>query len=175
MSQLEKITGELRSMREALREAQTRAAGAAVKSREIATRAAGTGFVGVATALAGLTQKIEQVQAMIGAAGSSVEQSAAAVSAAPPAGAAEQTIAALTPASQQLDRAQQMIGGTVDTVEQARRLTATVLQGGQPGPMLALLESIKQCLTQTAIRGLAATKEMQAGIAEARMLGSLGN
>lgn len=175
MSRVEKINSDLRGMREGVKNAQDRAAAAAAKSKEITARAAASGFAGIATRLAQLTQKIEQVQAMTAHAGTNVEAAATSAAGVSSTGAPEQTLAGLTPAGQHLDSGIKVIGGTVATVDQANQLAAAVLQGGQPGPMLAVLDGIKQALAPAAVRGNSVAQEMRVAIAEARRLGDLGN
>jgi hypothetical protein len=62
------------------------------------------------------------------------------------------TLTLLESLTQRLDGAHGRIGAVVEAVGRAQKLAAAVLQGGQPGPMLARLEAIRTALLAAADR-----------------------
>jgi len=80
----------------------------------------------------------------------------------------------LTPASEKLTAATLATAATIEKVSETQKLTATVLQGGQPQQLLALLESIKQTLIIVAQHAQGARKELDETLAEVRQAGQSG-
>ena len=71
-----------------------------------------------------------------------------------------------------IDSARDAASTIIGQVGEAQQLVTKVLQGGQPGPLLQSLESIKQVLVSMVQRAGSARQAADAAIAEARQLGS---
>lgn len=175
VSHIEKITDELRAMSAGVDKAQANTAAADATARDIATRAAGAGFAGIAAGMAGVRNAIGEIRARIAAAGGSIGQAGTAVAAAPREMSPEQTIAVLAPVQQTIDATHGQIAAAIAKVEETKQLAATVLRGGQPGPMISALEAIKQILVLVAQRAGSAKQQVQTGVGEARQTGAAGN
>jgi hypothetical protein len=175
VSHIEKITDELRAMSAGVDKAQANTAAADATAREIATRAAGAGLIGIAAGMSGVRKAIGEIGERIGAAGDSISRAATAVAAAPREMSPQQTIAVLAPAQQTIDGAHGQVAAAIAKVDETKQLAAAVLRGGQPGPMLAALEAVKQILVLLAQRAGSAKQRVQIGVREARQTGASGN
>lgn len=175
MSHIEKITGELRAMTAGVDRAQGNAAGADAKAQEIAARAARSGFTGIAAGMSRLRNEIAEVRARLAGVGSFINEAATAVAAAPKEMSPEQTIAVLAPVQEKVSGVRDQITATIAKVEETKQLAAAVLRGGQPGPMISALDSIKQVLVLVAQRGGTAKQQVEIAVGEARQVGESGN
>ena len=142
---------------------------------QIAQKAAGSGFSGIAQNLARVREAIRQISAGVTAAGQAVNQAQAPVGAAGKQPSPEETVAALAPVIQQLDTVHGRIGAVIEQVNRAKQLAGSVLQGGQPGPLLGRLDAIREIMLTVAQRGAAAKKNVETAIAQARTTGEAGN
>lgn len=104
-----------------------------------------------------------------------IGEASKATAAVPQGASPENTIAGLTPVQSTVDGARDAVAGTMAQVAEAQQLVTLTLQGGQPGPMLSVLEGIKQVLAQVAQRTGTARQFVDRTIAEARQLGASGN
>ncbi len=86
----------------------------------------------------------------------------------------QETIVGLTPVQSAVDAARDAAARAITQVGEAQQLVAMILQGGQPGPLLQALDSIKQVLVLVVQRTGGARQSIEAAIAEARQLGSSG-
>lgn len=154
------------------REAANAADNAAV---QIAQRAAGSGFAGIAQNMSRIREAIRAIAAGITGAGQAVTQAQAPVGAAGKQPSPEETIAALAPLTQQLDTVHSLIGAVIEQVNRAKQLAGSVLQGGQPGPLLGRLDAIREVMVAVAQRGTAAKQNVETAIAQARKTGDAGN
>ncbi|MEU8408026.1 DUF6244 family protein [Micromonospora sp. NPDC048842] len=175
MSQIEKITGELRALMTGVERAQGLAAAADSQAQEVALRAAGAGFVAVAAGVARVRNAITGIQGGLGSLAGSIGEAAKATAAVPNEATPQQTIAGLAPVQSAMDAARDAAAGAITGVGEAQQLVAVVLQGGQPGPLLQALEAIKQVLVLMVQRTGGARQAVEAAIAQARQLGSSGN
>ncbi|PZV97259.1 hypothetical protein SAMN05443287_10543 [Micromonospora phaseoli] len=175
MSQIEKITGELRALMTGVERAQGLAAAADSQAQEVALRAAGAGFVAVAAGVARVRNAITSIQSGLRSLASSIGEATKATAAVPNEATAQETIAGLAPVQSAVDAARDAAAGAITGVGEAQQLVVMVLQGGQPGPLLQALDSIKQVLVLVVARTGGARQAIEAAIAEARQLGSSGN
>ncbi|MFC4109921.1 DUF6244 family protein [Micromonospora zhanjiangensis] len=175
MSHIEKITGELRALATGAERARELAAAADGQAQEIGLRAAGAGFVAVAAGLARVREAIAGVQGGLGGLGGSIGEATKATAAVPNVATPQETIGGLAPVQSAVDAARDAAAAIVTGVGEAQQLVAMVLQGGQPGPLLQALDSIKQVLVLMVGRIGAAREAVEAAIAEARQVGSGGN
>ncbi|MGW3787615.1 DUF6244 family protein [Micromonospora chokoriensis] len=175
MSQIEKITGELRALMTGVERAQGLAAAADSQAQEVALRAAGAGFVAVAAGVARVRNAITGIQGALGRLAGSIGEAAKATAAVPNEATPQETIAGLAPVLSAVDAAREAAAGAITGVGEAQQLVAVVLQGGQPGPLLQALEAIKQVLVLVVQRTGGTRQAIEAAIAQARQLGSSGN
>lgn len=175
MSQIEKITGELRALTVGVERAQGSAAAADRQAQKTASRAAGAGFVAVAAGVARVRNAITGIQGGLGRLAGSIGEATTAAAAVPNEATPQETIAGLAPVQSAVDAARDAAAGAITGVGEAQQLVAMVLQGGQPGPLLQALEAIKQVLVLVVQRTGGARQAIEAAIAQARQLGSSGN
>lgn len=175
MSHIEKITGELRALTSGVERAQGLAAAADRQAQEVALRAAGAGFVAVAAGVARVRNAITGIQGGLGGLAGSIGEATKATTAVPHQATPQETIAGLAPVQSAVRGARDAAAGAITQVDEARQLVTMILQGGQPGPLLQALDSIKQVLVLVVARTGGARQSIEAAIAEARQLGSSGN
>ncbi|MGW1056990.1 DUF6244 family protein [Micromonospora rubida] len=175
MSQIEKITGELRALMSGVERAQGLAAAADSQAQEVALRAAGAGFVAVAAGVARVRTAITGIQGGLGSLAGSIGEATKATAAVPHEATPQETIAALAPVQSAVDAARDAAAGAITGVGEAQQLVAVVLQGGQPGPLLQALEATKQVLVLVVQCTGGVRQAVEAAIAQARQLGSSGN
>ncbi|WP_433388557.1 DUF6244 family protein [Micromonospora sp. KLBMP9576] len=175
MSHIEKITGELRALTTGVDRAQTLAAAADNQTQEAALRAAGAGFAAVAAGLARIRDAISTIRGGLGGLATTIGEATKTTSAVPQGASAHETITGLAPVQHTIDGIHDTAAATIAQVDQTRQLVTTVLHGGQPGPLVQSLESIKQVLTLIVARTTTARQTVETAVAEARQLGSAGN
>ncbi|MCM0676122.1 DUF6244 family protein [Micromonospora phytophila] len=175
MSQIEKITGELRALMAGVERAQGLTAAADSQAQEVALRAAGAGFVAVAAGVARVRNAITGIQGRLGSLAGSIGEATKATAAVPNEATPQETIAGLAPVQSAVDAARDAAAGAITGIGEAQQLVAVILQGGQPGPLLHALDGIKQVLVLVVQRTGGARQSIDAAIAEARQLGSSGN
>ncbi|GAA2707496.1 DUF6244 family protein [Micromonospora olivasterospora] len=172
MSHVEKITGELRALTTGVERAQGLAAAAHQQAQEVALRAAGAGFAAVAAGVARVQGAISEIQGGLGGLGTSIGAATKATATIPHQATPQETITGLAPVRDAVDGARDATARTIAQVGEAQRLATLTLQGGQPGPLLSGLESVRQVLTLVLQRTGAARQAVEAALAEARRLGS---
>ncbi|MBQ1050789.1 DUF6244 family protein [Verrucosispora sp. WMMA2044] len=175
MSHVDKITGELRALLTGVERAQGLAAAADRQTQEVAVRAAGAGFAAVAAGLTRVRSAVTAIQGGLGSLSGAIGEATKATAAVPREATPQETISGLAPVQAAVDSARDAAAGTIKQVGEAQQLVTMVLQGGQPGPLLQALESIKQVLVLVVQRTGTARQYVEAAVAEARQLGSSGN
>lgn len=172
MSHIEMVTGELRILMTGVERAQGLAAAADNQAQQVALRAAGAGFAAVAAGMARVRDSIASVQGGLGGLAGSIGEATKMTAAVPREATPEETIAGLLPVQAGVDSARDAAAAVIAQVGEAQQLVAMVLQGGQPGPLLQSLESVKQVLVSVVQRAGSARQTVEAAVAEARQLGS---
>ncbi|WP_433394003.1 DUF6244 family protein [Micromonospora sp. KLBMP9576] len=175
MSHVEKITTELRTLATGVERAQSLAAAADQQAQEIALRAAGAGFAAVAAGVARIRGVITTIRGGLGGLAGAIGDATKATAGVPEQASPEETITGLTPVQSAVDGIRDQTAATITHVGEAQQHVVVVLQGGQPGPLLQALESIKQVLVMLVQRTATTRQVIDAAIAEARQLGSSGN
>ncbi|TDC58600.1 hypothetical protein E1258_20530 [Micromonospora sp. KC207] len=175
MSHIEKIAGELRALMAGVERARGLAAAVDRQAQEVTLRAAGAGFAAVAAGMVRVRSAITGIQGGLGSLAGSIGEAAKATGAVPREATPQETIAGLAPVLSAADSARDAAAGAIAQVGEAQQFVAMVLQGGQPGPLLQALESVKQVLVLVVQRTGAARQFVEAAIAEARQLGASGN
>jgi hypothetical protein len=175
VSHLENIAGELRALLTGVERAQGLVAAADSQAQEVALQAAAAGFVAMAAGMARVRSAITGIQGRLGSLSGSIGEATKATAGVPHEPTPQETISGLTPVQAAVDSARDVTAGTIAQIGQTQQLVAMVLQGGQPGPLLQTLESIKQVLVLVAQRTSTARQHIETAVAEARQLGSSGN
>ncbi|QKW17349.1 DUF6244 family protein [Verrucosispora sp. NA02020] len=175
MSHIEKIINELRVLMTGVERAQGLAASADRQAQQIAVRAAAAGFVAVAAGVTRARDAITGIQSGLGSIAGSIGEATKATVSVPQEATPQQTIAGLAPVQAAVDSARDAAAVAVGQVGEAQKLVTMTLQGGQPGPLLQSLDSIRQVLVLVITRTGGARQHVEAAIAEARQLGSSGN
>ncbi|MEV2241043.1 DUF6244 family protein [Micromonospora sp. NPDC049891] len=175
MSHIEKITGELRALMAGVERAQGLVAAADRQAQEVTLRAAGAGFAAVAAGMARVHNAITGIQGGLGSLAGSIGDATKSTAAVPHEATPQQTASGLAPVLGATDSARDAARGAIEQVGAAQQLVTMVLQGGQPGPLLQALDSVKQVLVMVSARTGAVRQAVEAAITEARQLGSSGN
>ncbi|MBY8872288.1 hypothetical protein K7640_10600 [Micromonospora sp. PLK6-60] len=174
MSHIEQITGELRALTAGVERAQGLVGAADKQAQQVALRAAGAGFAAVAAGVVRVRGAIGEVQGGLGGLATSLNEATRGTATVPQRATPQETIAGLAPVRQAVDAARQATARSIAQVGEVQQLARTVLLGGEPGPLLAALESVKQVLTLVVQRTTGARQAVEAAIAEARHLGAAG-
>jgi hypothetical protein len=169
------IAGDLDAMAAGLSKALEAAVAADSAAVQIAQRAAGSGFAGIAQSMNRVRDAIREISTGIAAAGQAVTEARAPGAAASEQSSPREAIAVLAAVVERLNTVHGRIGASVERVERAKQLAASVLEGGQPGPMLSRLDAVRQLLVAVAQRGNAAKQSVDTAMAEVRKTGDAGN
>ncbi|MFI1197051.1 DUF6244 family protein [Micromonospora sp. NPDC020750] len=175
MSHVEKITGELRTLTTGVERAQGLAAATHKQAQEVALRAAAAGFAAVAAGMTRVQAAVSEIQGVLNGLATSLGEATKTTAAVPHRATPQETITGLTPVRNAVDGVRDTTTRAIGQLGETRQLATMVLQGGQPGPMLSALESIRQVLTLVVQRTSVTRQSVEAAIAEARQLGSSGN
>jgi hypothetical protein len=175
MPHTDTIIGELRAIQAGIDKAQSTAAATDSEAEKVAVRAAAAGFSMIAVGMSQVREAIRQVQARLGSIGGSVNEASAFVTAAPKEPSPAQVLAVLTRTVEKMNAAHGEIAACIGKVDETKLLIMRVLQGGDPGPMLSMLDTIKQILVLLAQRGGTAKQSLTTAINEARQTGNPGN
>ena len=171
----EAIAGEIARIIEAINRARTEAGGAAEHAGQIASRAAGSGFVAIAGQLDGIRKQISATDAMLASASDSATQAGATVRAVGDRTTPEQVRERLTEATGHLDTMRASLVTAIERLHAIHGQVAAALHGGQPGPLLQRLDMIRQ-LAQIAGQHSTATRaRIQAELSQVGQLGSSGS
>ncbi|TDC40020.1 DUF6244 family protein [Micromonospora sp. KC213] len=172
MSHIEMVTGELRALMTGVEKAQGLAGAADSQAQQVTLRAAGAGFAVVAAGMARVRGAIASIQGGLGGLAGSIGEATKMTAAVAREATPQETIRGLVPVQDRVDSARDAAAAVIAQVGEARQLAAVVLQGGQPGPLLQSLESIKQVLVSVVQRANSARQAVEVAVAEARQLGS---
>lgn len=175
MSYIERITGELSALMTGVERAQGLTGAADRQAQEVALRAAGAGFAAVSAGMVRVSSAITGVQGGLGSLSGSIGEARKAAAAVPDRATPQETTSGLAPVQAAVDTIRDAATGVVSQVGEAQQLVTVVLHGGQPGPLLQALESIKQVLVLMIQRTGGTRQQIEAAIIEARQLGSSGN
>jgi len=174
MSLIEQIGQELQVINVALAKALRDVAVADNNLQEIAAKAVRSGFVGIAQHLTRVQPAVREAQTRIAAVQVSAGEAGQALTAVPTQVSPQLMVTVLVPVGEKLTVVNDGVAAALAKVDEAQRLAATALQGGQPGPLLALLNGIKQTLGQVSQRAQTARQHLAVALTEARQTGSTG-
>ncbi|GIG90742.1 hypothetical protein Pen02_56780 [Plantactinospora endophytica] len=175
MSQTDAISGELRSMRAGVDRARSTATATAQEAEQVATRAAAAGFTGIVAGMSQVREAIRNVQGGLDNVHVAIDQASTSVVAVPKEASPAEVIEALNCAADRVDTAHDGVGSSIGKVDDARTLVVRVLQGGDPGPLLSMLGTIKEILLLVAQQGGAVKQSLASAVHDARRTGSSGN
>jgi len=165
----------LQGMAAGVERAQQAAAAADARAEEIVGRAMMGGFAGIAMGIQGVRSAIGEIRQRLAAVGPAINEAAAPVHGASGKPSPEETIALLNPANEQVGVIRDALAGLTGQVTQVQQQAGAVLQGGQPGAMVATLEQIKQVLGEVIGQSDTTRQALNVAIAQARHLGEQGN
>jgi hypothetical protein len=171
---LESLGAELGAVGAGLERAQQETVAADHAAEQIASRAGGTGFAGIAANMSRVRAAIREIGTGIAAANGKVGDATRVAAAAPAQPTPQETASALGPLTQQLDGIHGAVGGVLEAIGKAQQLTNAVLQGGEPGPMLARLNAVRSTMLAVAEHTNQAKAHTTAALAEARKTGDQG-
>jgi hypothetical protein len=175
MPQTNTITGELRAMQAGIERARSATAAIDSEAERVAARTVAAGFVAIAAALAQVRDGIREIMNRLGGVDGLLGEAVAALAAAPEETSPAQVIAALTRTTERANAAYEGTRAAVSKVDEVKNLVARLLHGGDPGPLLSMLDNLKQILTQVAQRNSVVKQSLEAAVSEARQIGSPAN
>jgi hypothetical protein len=175
MSELEAITNELKIMADGVDKAHQDAAAAHSVTEEVIRRTAALGFGGIAQALRAVLDAIAQMRGQLSTVTGCINDAARPVAAAPKEVTPQQTIAVLLPAMDRITAARGHTAATISQVDETKKRVLAILEGGQPGRILAALDAMRQTLVHIAQRADTAKQRIAAAVEAARKTGDPGN
>jgi hypothetical protein len=144
-------------------------------AQRIGQHAEGSGFVGIAQGLSRVRDSIREISARVSAVNESAKQTQSILANVPEQATPQATVAALTPVQAQLDSVHSGIGAALAKIDETKQLVAATLHGGQPGPMLGRLDTIRQTLLTVTHICNSAKQQFLTAVAEAKEAGGQGN
>jgi hypothetical protein len=175
VSLLRNLDNGLGCMRNGVARALELTTAAANAADQIARRAAGSGFTGMAQRMAHVRESIQQLHGQIRAVGLSINDACTPVGKAPDQLSPKDTIDLLVPVEEQIGAIQDSTCAAVSGIDRLRTETAGALLGGRPEEMLRRLDAITQVLHTVVQLGTDAKQHVQTALAEARQVGAAGN
>jgi uncharacterized protein DUF6244 len=134
-----------------------------------------TGFAGIAMAIQQIRTSIGEIRQRLLGLTRSINEAAAPVAGASDKSSPGETIALLSPANDHVGIVGDGLAGLIDHVTRIQRQAGVVLRGGQPGPIIAALDQVKQVLAAVIRHSGLTQQALNEAIAEARHLGEQGN
>ncbi|MDW5327526.1 DUF6244 family protein [Plantactinospora sp. KLBMP9567] len=175
MSQTDAIGNELRSMRAGIERARSTASATGREAEQVATRAAAAGFSGIVAGMSQVREAIRNIQAGLGSVDGAVNDASNSLVVVPKEASPAEVIEALNRAADRVGTAHDGVGSSLSKVDETRALVARVLQGGDPGPLLSMLGTIKEILLLVAQHGGAVKHSLASAVTDARRTGNSGN
>jgi hypothetical protein len=173
MADTSKIVASLQQAMEGLGSAQQAAAQAGAGAQKVQSHAAQSGFRGVAEGVGQVVERLKRIQEMQAKEADTVKRTAEIVTQVTDDMSPAEIVSTLTPAAQQAGSVHTGTAGVLTEVDRAKTQVASVLRGGQPGPLIGLLDQIKQALLQV-IGSIGEAKQVtDETIAEAQKTGNL--
>lgn len=172
---MESLRVDLAAVGSGLEHAREETSAADHAAEQIAAWAAGSGFTGIAESMAGVRAGIQEVGTGIGAVAAQVGETVVATSATPGQSTPEDAIASLVASMEMLDRVHRGIGNVMRTLDRAKQLVEVALKGGQPGPLRARLDVVRQTLLTVVTHLNEAKRHTDEAVAQARATGEAGN
>jgi hypothetical protein len=171
VSELETIAQELQAMSAGIGQAQQAAAAADARAQEVTARAAISGFAGIVAGMARISAAIQEIRQRLTTIGHGLAEAGGPVSGAGARISPHETVTLLVQAGEQVTAARDGVSAAISQVMETQQLAGMVLHGGQPGPMIASLDTIRQALAETTQRAEAVQQRLSVAIVKARQLG----
>jgi hypothetical protein len=172
MPDVGKIVVALQQTLEAVGTAQAAASQVEVRAQQIQSRAARTGFRGVAERVGAAMNGLSQIREMQAGVATVAKEAVEAVQRVTEEMTPADVVSTLSPAAQQIDSASAEAAAASAEVDKLRTEVAGALRGGRPGPLVALVDQIKGALTQAVGSLRVAKTAADATIAAARQTGN---
>ena len=169
------VVERLRVMQTGIEVTRTRGSAADNEVERIIARAALAGFSTIAVGMTQVREAIRQTHTTLAAVHTAISDASAAVTRAPVHESPAQAMTELGQAGQHLKTAHDGIIASIGQVDETRTLAMRVLHGGDPGPLLSILEMVKQNLVQVLHTGTAAQQSLTALIHSAQKMGRSDN
>jgi hypothetical protein len=175
VSSIEEITGELHALAAGVERAQRLAAAVDSQAQKVAARATSAGYAAVAAGIVRVRAAVSTIQGGLASLATAVGEATRAAASVPRQATPHETITGMASVQQGIASAREATTATITHVDNARHLVSAALHGGQPGPLLQPLDSIKQVLVLLVQRSGTAQQAVEAATNQARQLGSSGN
>jgi hypothetical protein len=172
---MEKITGELAALATGVQRAQGQAGAAEHQAQDVPRRATAAGFAAVAAGMTRVQGAIAQIRGGLSTLAGVIEQAIRATTGVAQQPSLQETIAAMASVRTGVDGIRETAGAVIAQIGQAQQLVTAALQGGQPGPLLQALDGIRQVVAQMAQQAGTVLQTVDAVVAQAAQLGTLGN
>lgn len=169
-----KAVAELSAQSAALDKAAADAGAAAGHAGKTVGQAQQAGMRRVAEGMAGVRSQIERLAEQLANTTSQLQPGLAAASEAADGASAKETVAKLTVTTNTTDKAHATIAAAVTETGKIDAHVARLLDGAQPGPLLGMMQTVRQSATQALQHGQAGKKHAETGIAHATQAGGGG-
>jgi len=172
MADVSKIVAALQQTLEGLGKAQNATGQAAARAQQVQQQAARSGFRGIAAGMGTVIERLKRIQEMQHGATTSTKATAETVQGVTADTNPDEVVSTLTPAAQQLDGTVTSTAAIITEVDAAKTDATAALKGGKPGPMIAMLDQIKQAQAQATSALADAKQRTEETVAQARQTGS---
>ena len=171
-AETDQIVAELSGAVEALGQARQQTAAAAGHAGQIAARAAGAGFEGVAMTMGGIRDQITALAAAIADVEVPGKVATSAVRGVGAQSSPNEAHSYLSMARQKVDALRQGVLAAVQRAEAIKGRVDAALRGAEPGPMLARLDGIRRLLITAGQRANGANARIATAMATGSHLGN---
>jgi hypothetical protein len=172
MPDVGKIVAELELVLEGLGKAQNAAATASARALQVEARAAQLRFRRVAEGTSKVRERLKTIQTMQAGTATNVRATIEVVQQVKDDMNPGEVVSTLTPAADKIGAAGTSVATVIKEIDEAKAQVADVLRGGQPRPLVAMVEQIKQALVPVVPAAGRAKRQTEETIAEARQMGN---
>jgi transcription antitermination factor NusG len=172
MADVSKIVAALQQSMEGVSKAQNTTQLAGSRAQDLQNRAARTGFRKIAEGMGQVIQRLKRIYQMEAAMLTTLKAAGASVQGVESDTNPKEVVGTLGPVVKQIDGATTDTGAVIAEVDAAKVEVTEALEGGNPAPMLATLDQVKQALTQIANQFGDAKQRTEETMAEARRTGN---
>jgi len=170
----EQIAEDLRGSLTRLDAAGKRTTEALNHAERVQVRSRGTGFRGIAEGMAQAVLLLRSIRVQVAALGGLVEKAAGPIQQTGDAANPDQVKAKLAAAANEVRAARTGMDTVLTELAQTRSHIATVLRGGKPGPLIAVVDGAKQAVAQAAGHLDSAQQKIDEAANEADQIGATG-
>jgi hypothetical protein len=148
MPDVGRIVAALQQTMEAVAAAQAAALQVEARARQVQSRAAGSGFRGVAERVGAAMSRLNQIGELQAGVATTAREAAGTVQRVIDEMTPADVVSTLSPASQQMGSASAKAGAASVEVDRLKAEITAALRGGRPGPLVSLVDQIKRALTR---------------------------